>query len=121
MWRSCSSGSGGRHPIASRSSGGGGAWGATGGGGRGGEAHRLGSLVLVLRANGRTHRLSGVAELPSDGQGSWRAGFAWKGQPLPVEAAELEVGRDLVVPLPAPRRQRSRFARTEAPDADSAP
>jgi hypothetical protein len=62
-----------------------------------------------------------VAELPSGGQGSWRASFAWKGRPLTVEAAELEVGRDLVVPLPAPRPQRSRFARTEASDADSAP
>ena len=85
------------------------------------EDHRLGSLILVVRANGRTHRLSGMAELPSGGQGSWRASFAWKGQPLTVDEAKLEVGRDLVVPLPAPRPQGGRFARTAVPDADHAP
>jgi hypothetical protein len=54
---------------------------------------------------------------------SWRAAFAWPGDPAEITAAELEVGGNVVVDLPLPdrrRRRRKRGAATEGGGGDEA-
>ena len=76
------------------------------------DGRRLGSLILIVNAEGRAHRLSGAAvDASPDEEAPWRATFAWKGQPLAVEDAQLEVGREFIVALPPPRSRRARFSR----------
>ena len=48
---------------------------------------------------------------------SWRASFAWPGDPEDITGAELEVGGHVVVDLPLPDRRRRRRRRS-ATDAD---
>jgi hypothetical protein len=66
--------------------------------------------VLVVRGHDRTHRLpavpDSVAGPPEDGQ-PWWAEFAWEEPPVAVEAAELQFGADVTVPLPEPDTQDS--------------
>ncbi|MEA2280555.1 MAG: hypothetical protein QOK21_1162, partial [Solirubrobacteraceae bacterium] len=76
------------------------------------EGRRLGRPVLtVLTADGRRRRLTALpgGQLTASGSdASWRASFAFEGDPASVEGAELELGRRRVVELPRPRRRRRR-------------
>ena len=64
-----------------------------------------GNPVLVLRGSERTHRLPAVNGAPSVGDGEdWHAAFAWQEAPTAFGAAELELGDELLVQLPEPRR-----------------
>ena len=96
---------------------------------------RLGRPLLFVDAGARRRRLTALpgGQLPANGE-RWRAGFAWPDDPVDIEGAELEIGRRLVVDLPAPRRRprqadddgglrgelaglRERYARLEAEHA----
>jgi hypothetical protein len=72
--------------------------------------------VLVLRAGERVHRLPAVPESlsgpPDDGHG-WHAEFAWQDAPVAFEVAELQLGAELTVELPAPNAKR-RLTRARA-------
>ena len=64
-----------------------------------------GHPVLVLRGPERTHRLPAVNGGASVGAGEdWHAAFAWQEAPTAFGAAELELGDELLVQLPEPRR-----------------
>src|SRR3954469_2953491 len=69
------------------------------------RGRRIAPPVLAFEADGRRHRLRAMPGGQLDER--WRATFAWDGPPVEVEGAELEVGRTLVVDLPAPRRRSS--------------
>lgn len=66
--------------------------------------------MLVVYGRERTQRLRAVPEAssgpPRDGQ-PWRAQFACREPPVVFEAAELELGADIVVRLPGPADDRS--------------
>ena len=51
---------------------------------------------------------------------SWRARFAWPGDPAEITGAELEVGGNVVVDLPLPDRRRRRRKRPAADAGDDA-
>src|SRR4051812_45521837 len=78
---------------------------------------RLTRPALTVEAGGRRHRVNGSADL--DGE-DWRATFEWNGSRGDVASAELELGRSLVVELPAPRRRRRRRGATAELDLRSA-
>jgi uncharacterized coiled-coil protein SlyX len=70
---------------------------------------RLGRPVLTFEAGGRRRRLTALPGghlAPSEGA-EWRVAFVYDGDPEALVSAELEVGRRLVVELPAPRRRRA--------------
>ena len=72
---------------------------------------RLARPVLTVEADGRRRRLTALpgGQLPAKGSDEpWRATFAWSHGPADIEFAELEVGRNVVVDLPAPRRRKRR-------------
>src|SRR5215218_1638111 len=71
---------------------------------------RLARPVLTVEVDGRRRRLTALpgGQLPGTGGEPWRATFAWPHGPADVESAELEIGRRLVVDLPAPRRRTRR-------------
>ena len=83
---------------------------------------RLARAVLTVDvASGRRKRL---AALPG-GQfvataETWRAAFAWPGDPVEIIGAELEVGGSVVVELPLPDRRRRRRRRAAAEAGDEA-
>src|SRR3954468_9901315 len=81
---------------------------------------RLARPVLTVEADGRRRRLTalGGGQLPGKGGEAWRASFAWPHGPVDVEAAELEIGRSVVVELPAPRRRKKRSGASGAPARD---
>lgn len=62
-----------------------------------------GTPVLVIRASDRVLRLPAAGESlggpPEDGE-VWQAEFEWRDAPVAFDAAELELGDDLVVDLP---------------------
>ena len=59
--------------------------------------------VLVLRGDEQTHRLPAInGDAPSGDGGDWHAAFAWLEAPTAFDAAELELGDDLLVELPEP-------------------
>jgi hypothetical protein len=65
-----------------------------------------GDAVLVLRGGDRTHRLAAVTNGDSAAvadRGEWHAAFAWEEAPTAFDFAQLELGEDLLVDLPAPR------------------
>ena len=69
-------------------------------------------VLVVVGATG-AHRLPAVPGSlagSADEEASWRAEFVWDGPPVPVEAAELQLGGDLVVSLPEPGATRGRPA-----------
>jgi len=68
---------------------------------------RLGRPLLYVDAGGHRRRLTATpgGHLPASGE-LWRAGFAWPHGPADLQGVELEIGRSLVVDLPAPRRRR---------------
>ncbi len=73
------------------------------------SGRRLARAVLTFDAGGQRHRLPALPGGQLAGpEESWRATFAWDGAPEDISGAELEVGRSLVVDLPAPRRRSSR-------------
>ena len=76
---------------------------------------RLGRPVLHVEVDGRRRRLTATpgGHLPTASGEEWRAAFAWPHGTADVEGAELEVGRSLLVELPAPRRRKRR-----TPDPD---
>src|SRR5215218_5750333 len=69
---------------------------------------RLARPVLTVETDGRRRRLTALpgGQLPRKGGEAWRASFAWPHGAVEIESAELEVGRNLVVDLPAPRRRK---------------
>jgi hypothetical protein len=69
------------------------------------RGRRIAPPVLAFEAAGRRHRLRAMPGGQLDER--WRATFAWDGPAIDIERAELEVGRTLVVDLPAPRRRSS--------------
>lgn len=69
------------------------------------RGRRIAPPVLAFEADGRRHRLRAMPGGQLDER--WRATFAWDGPSVDIERAELEVGRLLVVDLPAPRRRKS--------------
>jgi hypothetical protein len=69
------------------------------------RGRRVAPPVLAFDADGRRHRLRAMPGGQLDER--WRATFAWDGEPVDIERAELEVGRALVVELPRPRRRKS--------------
>jgi hypothetical protein len=76
--------------------------------------HRLNRPVLTLDTDGG--RRKRVVALPGGHFGgageTWRASFAWPGDPGEITAAELEVGGNLVVDLPLPDKRRTRRRRS---------
>jgi len=75
--------------------------------------HRLNRPVLTLETEGG--RRKRVVAMPGGHMGvageTWRAAFAWPGDPAEITGAELEVGGSLVVDLPLPDRRRRRRRR----------
>jgi hypothetical protein len=68
--------------------------------------------VLIVRGADATHRLPAVGDslaVPPDEGSRWSAEFAWQQPPIPFDGAELDLGGELVVALPAPGARRSRF------------
>jgi hypothetical protein len=84
------------------------------------KGRRMAHPFLLVEIEGRRRRLPALpgGQLTADG---WRAAFAWDGEPVELQAAELHVGRNLVVELPAPRRRRSRPRREAAQPRPTAP
>src|SRR5215213_6397811 len=80
---------------------------------------KLARPVLTVEADGRRRRLTALpgGQLPGKGGEAWRASFAWPHGPADVESAELEIGRNVVVDLPAPRRKK-RSGRSGTPARD---
>src|SRR5688500_13616003 len=79
---------------------------------------RMARPVLTVEVDGRRRRLTALpgGQLPRKGGEAWRASFAWPYGPADVDAAELEVGRSIVVELPAPRRRKRRSSTSGAVD-----
>jgi predicted nucleic acid-binding Zn-ribbon protein len=79
---------------------------------------RLNRPVLTVETEGG--RRKHLVALPGGHFGaaeeSWRAAFAWPGDPAEITGAELEVGGNVVVDLPLPDRRRRRRKR-QAVDA----
>src|SRR5690242_17409797 len=73
------------------------------------RGRRLSRPVLILDAGGRRVRLNALpgGQLRAGIDEPWRAAFAWDGGEEDLSGAELEIGRNLVVELPAPRRRRA--------------
>src|SRR5918992_5861856 len=66
---------------------------------------RLGHSTLTLEVEGRRRRVAAVAEEEphrAAAGDTWWAWFPWVGDATGVTAAELEVGRNLVIELPRP-------------------
>ncbi len=81
---------------------------------------RLGRPVLTLDIGGRRRRLTALPGghlAPSEGA-EWRVAFAYDGDPEALTSAELEIGRRLVVELPAPRRRRAGAREGDAGEAE---
>jgi multidrug resistance efflux pump len=61
--------------------------------------------VLVLHGAERTHRLPAVAADALDAAAEhWHAAFVWQETPTAFDTAQLELGDELLVDLPEPRR-----------------
>jgi hypothetical protein len=78
--------------------------------------HRLNRPVLTVETD--TGRRKRIVAMPGGHLGAagetWRASFAWPGDPAEITGAELEVGGNLVVDLPLPDRRRRRRRRAAA-------
>ena len=77
---------------------------------------RLNRPVLTVETDsGRRKR---IVAMPGGHMGvsgeTWRASFAWPGDPAEITDAELEVGGNVVVDLPLPDRRRRRRRRAAA-------
>lgn len=65
--------------------------------------------VLTVTIAGEDQRLNVLpGEHDDAGDGRWFAAFAWRGDPRSITAAELQVGRRVVVTLPPPHCPRGR-------------
>jgi hypothetical protein len=71
------------------------------------EGRRLGRPALTLALDGEHERLTAQPGGHFGRGGKWRAVFIYDGEPEAIAGAELEIGRRLVVDLPAPRRRRA--------------
>jgi len=60
---------------------------------------RTGRPVLTVTVGMRRRRLFAERDATGETEDGWRAAFAWDGDPGAITAAELEVGRNLVVVL----------------------
>jgi hypothetical protein len=69
------------------------------------RGRHAGAAVLSVEVDGGRRRVPAVVAGPLTDE-PWQALFEWDGDPGDVREAELEVGRALVVALPAPRRRR---------------
>jgi hypothetical protein len=69
-------------------------------------------VLTVTVPSGRRKRLAALpgGQLGASGD-TWRATFAWAGDPAEISSAALEVGGSLVVDLPLPDRRRRRRKR----------
>ena len=77
---------------------------------------RVAKPVLTVTAGPRRRRLVALPEEPdADAAKGWRAAFEWAADPGSITAAELEVGRNVVVDLPLPDKRRRRTKRTAGP------
>jgi hypothetical protein len=78
----------------------------------------------VLTVETATARRKRIVALPGGHMGAgaetWRASFAWPGDPADITGAALEVGGSLVVDLPLPDRRRRRRRRPPADQHDEA-
>jgi hypothetical protein len=83
---------------------------------------RLNRPVLTVETEGG--RPKHLVALPGGHFGaaeeSWRAAFAWPGDPGAITGAELEVGGSVVVDLPLPDRRRRRRKRQAVDPGDEA-
>jgi hypothetical protein len=72
--------------------------------------------VLILHEPGGAHRLELVTGVLGNPR-NWSAVFAWDGDPMTIERAELELGDGLRVNLPTSdfKRGRHRFERVQLP------
>src|SRR5690242_578803 len=86
------------------------------------RGRRLSRPVLVLDAGGRRVRLNALpgGQLRAGSDEPWRATFAWDADGEDVRGAELEIGRSLIVELPAPRRRAPRPATPPVERAEQA-
>src|SRR5215217_1438487 len=79
---------------------------------------RLNRPVLTIETD--TGRRKRIVAMPGGHMGAagetWRASFAWPGDPAEITGAELEVGGNVVVDLPLPDRRRRRRKRSHAAD-----
>ena len=84
---------------------------------------RLNRPVLTVQTEG-SGRPKRVVAMPGGhmaaGADTWRASFAWPGDPGEITGAALEVGGSLVVDLPLPDKRRRRRRRPAADPVDDA-
>jgi hypothetical protein len=69
-----------------------------------GVRRRLARPTLVVVVDGRRRRLRTLPGAWGSSAEGWEAVFAWQGEHVELDGAELEVGRSIVVDLPRPRR-----------------
>jgi predicted nucleic acid-binding Zn-ribbon protein len=83
---------------------------------------RLDRPVLTVDIEGgrRKHLVAMPGGHFGAGDESWRAMFAWPGDPAEITGAELEVGGNVVVDLPLPDRRRRRRRRPSIDAGDEA-
>jgi hypothetical protein len=78
------------------------------------RARRFVRPTLILHGAGKRRRLLATLEhkpwAPEDGQ-TWIAAFAWEGEPVEFESAELGVGSGIDLELPPPRLEPGKPAR----------
>jgi predicted nucleic acid-binding Zn-ribbon protein len=81
-----------------------------------GVRRRLPRATLVVEVDGERRRLRALADTSPDRE-RWIAAFPWEGEMPALPGAELEVGREIVVELPRPRRSKARPAAPVRPAA----
>jgi hypothetical protein len=84
------------------------------------RGHRFLRPTLDVEVDGHHRRLLALLEhkpWAADDGDEWIAAFSWKGEPVHVPGAELAVGPDLTIELPAPAGGRSPSPKRPAPQA----
>jgi hypothetical protein len=84
------------------------------------RGHRFLRPTLDVEVDGHHRRLLALLEhkpWAADDGDEWVAAFSWQGEPVHVPGAELAVGPDLTIELPAPAGGRSPSAKRPAPQA----
>jgi hypothetical protein len=84
------------------------------------RGHRFLRPTLDIEVDGHHRRLLALLEhkpWAADDGDDWVAAFGWQGEPVHVPGAELAVGPDLTIELPAPSGGRSPSPKRAAPPA----
>jgi hypothetical protein len=84
------------------------------------RGHRFLRPTLDVEVDGHHRRLLALLEhkpWAADDGDDWVAAFSWQGEPVHVPGAELAVGPDLTIELPAPAGARSPSPKRPAPQA----